>query len=134
MQFKLPSMEKTFNIELNGSITGVTFAGQFTYKKPSLGAKSKIDVMHKSMNGDLRTLDDNTYLFNQAISYLRYSLISFPDWWKETSMGMELHDSNVVIEVYNKCIDFESEFLTKLHSKEGEGLTDAQVEEPSISI
>ena len=110
-------MEHSFDINVNGKETGITYTGSFLYRRPTLGARSRIDVMNKKLNGDLTTLDENTYLFNEAISYLRFTLIEVPDFWRDADMGMNLYDSNVVVEVYNKCIEFESKFLEKLHGK-----------------
>lgn len=128
--FKLPNMEHSFQISVNGNDTGTTYTGDFTYKRPTVGDRSRIDVMNKRLNGDLLTLEPETVQFNEAVAYLRFTLTKFPDFWKDSNMGMDLYDSNVVVEVYNKCSKFEEEYLSKVHSKDGEGIEgDAQTPE-----
>jgi hypothetical protein len=115
MKVKLPKMEHSFSINVNGRETGVVYVGDFLFVRPTLGDRSKIDVMHKRLNGDLTTLNNDTFKFNEAISYLRFSLKEFPTWWEDSGMGINLYDSNVVVEVYNKCVEYEADFLAKLH-------------------
>jgi len=93
--------------------------------------------MFKRLNGDLLTLEPETLMFNEAISHLRFTLIEYPDWWKEANMGMDLYDSNVVVEVYNKCSAFEEEYLNRLSSKDGEGVENkgnAEAPEPTDAL
>jgi len=129
MNFKLPKMEKSFDIQINGVESKLLYNGKFVFLRPSLGAQSNIDVMHKRLNGDLITLKDNTFKFNEAVSYLRFALIEYPEWWKDSKFGHDLYDANVVIELYNKCMGFEEEFMSKLHSKDGEEIREGENKE-----
>lgn len=122
MKYTLPKMNHNFDINVNGKETGVTFVGNFRYKRPSLGDRSRIEVMLRRLSGDLFTIDQNIQLFNEAVSHLKYTLEEFPDWWKESNFGLDLYDSNVVIEIYNECMSYEENFLKKLHSKGGDNL------------
>jgi hypothetical protein len=113
---KLPSMEHSFEIQTKGQETGINWVGKFKYCRPTLGARSKIDVLQKKLNGDMTTIDEETRLFNEAISHLRYTLVDYPDWWKDSGLGVDLFDGNVVGEIYNKCMDFEMEWQKKVFS------------------
>ena len=130
MSFQLPKMEFSFDVAVNGNQTNVAYTGTFIYKRPTIGDRSRIDVMNKRLNGDLLTLENETMLFNEAISHLRFTLIEYPEWWKAANLGMDLYDANVVVEIYNKCVDFEEVFMKRLHSKDGERInTDEKTEE-----
>jgi len=122
MKFKIPKMETRIEITLNGRETGVTYTGEFVYVRPTIGDRGRIDVMEKRLNGDLVSLNDETILLHQALSHLRFTLKEFPDWWKDSNYGAGLYDGNVIVELYNKCMEYEAKFLEKLHSKDGSEL------------
>lgn len=111
---KLPPMEHTFDIQVAGNESGVNWVGKFKYKRPSLGARSRIDVMRARLNGDLDNLSQDVRDFNEAVAHLRYTLEDFPDWWRDAAFGLELYDGNVISEVYNKCMDFEESWKAKV--------------------
>lgn len=113
---KLPSMEHTFEIQTKGQESGINWVGKFKYRRPTLGARSKIEVLTKRMNGDLVTIDEETRLFNEAVAHLRYTLVEYPDWWKDSGLGVDLFDGNIVGEIYSKCMDFEMEWKKKVFS------------------
>lgn len=111
---KLPPMEHSFEIQVQGNESGINWVGKFKYKRPSLGARSRIDVMRTRLNGDLDGLSQEVRDFNEAIAHLRYTLEDFPDWWRDSAFGLDLYDGNVVSEIYNKIMDFEDEWKKKI--------------------
>jgi len=112
----LPNMDFTFKIQMEGAETGVNWVGDFVYRRPSLGARSRIAALRNQLNGSVEVMDDpEVEDFNHAISHLRHTLTDFPQWWFDAAYGMELHDGNVVSEVYNKCMDFEKRWRLKVH-------------------
>lgn len=113
---KLPPMDFDFDIQITGAETGELFIGHFKYRRPSLGTRSRITAMRARMNGDLTTLDEDTQDFNHAISWLRFTLDDYPQWWSDASYGMDLHDANVVAEIYNRCMDFETKWKERVFS------------------
>jgi len=121
---RLPSMEYPFDIQVTGNETRDLFIGKFKYRRPSCGARSRIDAMRARLNNDLITLDQDTLDFNMAISHLRFTLDDYPEWWVASSYGMDLYDYNVVAELYNRCMAFEEEWKKKVYS--GEGTTVAE--------
>jgi hypothetical protein len=114
---KIPSMEHKFNIQLTGEESKVTFVGEFTYKRPTLKERAMIDVYRAKLCGDMVTIDPETRAFNEAIANLKFTLKEVPDWWKESSNGADLYDTNVVLEVYNKCMEFEASWREKVYGK-----------------
>lgn len=110
----LPSMEKTFSIDVKGSDTGQHFQGTFTYKRPNLRAKSNAAKLAARLNEDLRNLDEDTKFIHEVLANLRYSLILTPDWWQKADFGLELYDTNVIFDIYKACVDFENEWTDKV--------------------
>lgn len=131
-QYKLPSMEHKFSIQIKGEESGLNWAGDFVYRRPTLRERTMIDVMEKRMNGDLITIDPEVAAFNQAISHLRFTLKEVPDWFRDTDMGGNLYDGNVVLEIFNKCMDFEASWRKKTFGGKPEDVS-TQNKEPDLS-
>lgn len=120
-KYSLPDMEYPFQIQLTGNESGVNWVGKFKYLRPSLGARGRIAAMRSRLNGDLENLDDPEVIdFHHMISHLRHTIIESPQWWKDTVNGYELHDGNVVSDIYNKCMDYEKEWKGKVHGGKAE--------------
>jgi len=116
--YQLPNMELKFEIQMVGEETGLNWAGKFLYRRPTLGERAQIDVMKARLNNDLKTVDIDTTAFHEAISHLRFTIKEYPEWWAELDFGGRMYDPNVVLEIYNKCIEFEAEWRSKVHGGE----------------
>jgi hypothetical protein len=115
---KLPSMEYTFSIEIKGSNTGQLKTGKFTYKRPNIGMQSEISKTAAKLNGDLKNLDEDIKFLHHVLSTLRHTLIDSPDWWSDSLFGVELYDTNVILEIYRNTQDFEDEWYQKVWKEE----------------
>jgi len=122
-KFGMPDMTYRFKIQVKGSESGINWAGEFLYRRPSLGARSRIEVMRARLSGDMETLDPEVAVFNEAISHLRFTLEEFPDWWKETGFGIDLFDGNVVSAIYNKCMEYEKNWKSKVHGGDAKAVS-----------
>jgi len=120
----LPSMEHTFHISVVGEDTKQMYKGDFTYRKPTLGDRAKSQVMRTRLDGDLENLDPNIQAFHSMVSILRHTLVKSPSWWIESDYGYELHDLNVVSEVYKETLRFEKEWADKVYGKDEEDKKD----------
>jgi hypothetical protein len=118
--YKMPNMEHRFKLQAIGEETGMNWVGDFLYRRPTLQERALIDVMRARLNGDLRTVDVDTQAYNEAISHLRFTLKEYPDWWKDADFGASLYDGNLLIEIYNKCLEFEAEWRKKVFGGEGD--------------
>lgn len=125
-KYSLPNMEFPFEIQVRGEESQLNWAGKFRYKRPTLYERSQIEVMKARLNGDLVTIDPTISAFNEAISHLRYTLIESPDWWKEVDYGGQLYDTNVVNAVYEKCIQFESEWEKRVKGGDAKDVADGK--------
>lgn len=114
-KFQFPNMEHKFQIQVVGEETGLNWAGEFVYKRPTLQERAMIDAMRARLGNDLRTLAEDVVAFNESLSCLRFTLKEYPSWWKETDFGGSLYDANVVLAIYEKCMEFESNWKEKIH-------------------
>lgn len=117
---KLPPMETTFSIDIEGQETGKKYSGTFTYKRPNLRAKSQISKTTARLNEDLRNLDEDTQFIHSVLSTLRHTLTpqEGSDWWEKCDYGYELYDMNVILEMYRKCQEFENEWFKTVWAEE----------------
>lgn len=116
---EVPPTEKDFQVVVEGDTTKKRFVGEFRCRIPRRKEQCMIDKHRAFLNGPMpEQLSPETLKFHHRISYLRYTIVDQPKWWKEADLGYELYDSNVVDEVYNQVLAFEEEWLTAVWGEE----------------
>jgi len=113
-RYTLPNMEKKISLQSVGKESGLNWVGDFTYRRPTISERGLIELMKTRLNGDLLTIDPNIAYLNAAIAHLRFTLKKYPDWWGEADFGGALYDTNIIVELYDKCIDFERDWRDKV--------------------
>lgn len=115
----IPPTETDFQIEVEGEVTKKRFVGEFSCKIPRKKEQCLIDKHRALLNGPQpEFLGADTLRFHHMIAYLRYTIIDSPKFWKESDLGYELYDENVVKEIYDKVLDFEVEWLKEVWGEE----------------
>ena len=114
----LPAMEHSFSINTEGTDTKQRFTGNFTYKRPNIRLKSDISKMTARLNEDLQNLDEDVAFLHFVLSTLRYTLTNMPDWWKEADYGMDLYDTNVILDIYKAVRKFETSYFEELYGQQ----------------
>ena len=110
----LPPMEFTFNLNVKGTTTRKVYEGSFTYRRLSIGSQGKADVLRTRLNGDLANVDFQIDKLHEMISWLKFGLIEYPDWWRESSFGENLYDVSIVKEIYDNITDFEKKWTKQV--------------------
>lgn len=111
----LPPNEETFEISVQGNVTKQMWVGKFRCVcVPNLRQRSQASVFEKQLNGDLKTLDEDTVLYHRMVSQLSARILGAPDWWIASNNGQELLDVNVLFELWKNCIRLEGEWKTKV--------------------
>lgn len=123
-KYSLPDMEFRFQYQGTGEESQINWVGDFMYRRPTLRERAMIDVMQKRLNGDLLTIDADTRYYNEAISHLRFTLKESPDWWRESDHGASLYDANVIVDLYDKILQFEKKWREKTFSGDEKGVKD----------
>jgi hypothetical protein len=114
-------MNNTFQIQVQGIVTGKMYEGEFSSKIPNAKDQALIAKHRAMLNGGFDDgLDPGTLNLHYRISYLRYTLTQFPDWWKKSDLGYELYDINVIDEVYGKVLKFETDWMTAVWGEQKE--------------
>lgn len=115
---KLPPMETEFTVHVEGDETHQTFSGDFKYRRPSIGDRGLIEVNRARLTGDQQTIAADTSDLMYVLAFLKVTLRACPDWWEAAGYGSKLYDTNVVLAVYDKCLDFEKEWKRKVQGDE----------------
>lgn len=113
-RYVLPEMEHRFDIQIVGEESRQNWVGKFLYRRPNLRERAAIDVMYRRLNGDLLSLDPDIMALNEALSFLRFTLKDFPDWWKDSDFGGGIYDANLILEIYGKCMNFEADWRKRV--------------------
>ena len=115
----MPESSSSFSVEVEGDWSKQTFSGSFSCKIPRLKEQSQIDKHRVLLNGGLESqLAAQTVDLHYMISYLRFTLTEFPQWWKDSDLGYELLDLNVVKAVYDQVMAFEKSWLIEVWGEE----------------
>lgn len=117
----LPEMEHEFSISnLEGSLTKNTYSGNFTCKITNIKTQAQIKKLKAKLDEGLTGLDFGVQKIHEMISYLRYTIIDSPKWWKDSDYGYELYDSNIVETLYNEVLKFEESWMEEVWGKPAE--------------
>lgn len=125
----IPETTHEFLIDLVGSVTKRRFAGEFKCKIPTLKDQAMIDKHRAVLNGEFPVyLDAGILKLHKMISYLRYTIVDAPMFWRNSDMGYELRDFNVIEGVYDEVMAFEDQWLKTIW---GEDQKDESTEKES---
>lgn len=130
----LPPMDTSFEIQVAGRETKINWIGKFKYKRPSLGARGRIEVMHRRLNGDQESLDREVDEFHAMVAHLRHTLVEWPTWWQESNFGLDLYDGNVVSEVHDRCMTFEASWKEKVFGGDTKGVGDVDGDQAASAL
>ena len=133
-QGAIPSKQTTVQIDVIGELTKTRYLGSFTVKILNQKERALVQRHKAFLNGDhANQLDIATLNYHHMVAYLRYALVSppegeMPKFWLTSDLGYELYDQNVVIELYNKAIEFEETWYRSIWGDEA--LTSEKKDEP----
>lgn len=126
----LPTTSHEFLLDIQGRLTKRRYLGEFVCKIPTIKDQALI-AKHKAMlNGEFPVyLDPGIVKIHDMIAYLRYTLTDYPKFWRESDLGYDLRDDNLIQAVYDEVIDFENNWLKKIWEEEPQKETDEPKED-----
>lgn len=111
----LPSMEHTFQLDISGNATGTQYLGNFTFVRPTIGARSEIAKLCAKLGGEYAlTIDEDTKNMHYTLAWLRHTLTNYPSWWKDSDFGVGIYDSNVISELLKETLKFDNQWAKDL--------------------
>lgn len=129
----VPLTEADIQVDVEGDVTKKRFIGEFSCKIPRKKELCLIDKHRAFLNGPMpEQLSPETLRFHHMISYLRYTIDDkhVPKWWRESDLGYELFDENVVKDLYDRVIEFEIKWLKEIWGEEHVAKLQAQRDNP----
>jgi len=104
----------TFKIDMKLP-SGEEFSGKFTIHRPTIGERINIGIIEAQRLGGLVNIDNFVSGLTHMVATLEVIVDDHPIWWKP----QELHDVEVINEVYNKYIEYLNTFSGKPKSEGG---------------
>jgi hypothetical protein len=118
--------EYTFPVKIVGERSKKTYEGNFTVKCV-LNYQEQINVglLIDEYNRGSRTVPEATFRMNRALAELDIRILvdertgnqKAPSWWRDSNGGRELIDKNVVLELFLKALDAETDFDKRIEEE-----------------
>ena len=127
MYDSLPKNEKTFDIELTGEDTGVTYKGQFTVLCIlDMAGRHRLELEKTRLMADYANPSRGLFGIATSLATIRAKVVSAPDWWKNEDDGAGIKDENVIFAIFDKCIEMENQWRKELKDSAAEAKEETQ--------
>lgn len=121
MSNELPKIERAFDFEEKGEITGKKYDGQFLVKSLlNFGDKHQLELQKTLLQADTRAPTPGLRGIAQIIAELGVRVVNAPTWWEQSNGGRSIVDENVVLALYDKVLEQEDEWKKELALKQAE--------------
>lgn len=123
----LPETTHEFQLDLQGRITKKRFLGEFKCKIPTIKDQALIAKHENNLNGDNPIfLDPGVKKIHKMIAYLRFTLVDVPMFWRNSDLGYDLMDDNIIEAVYDEVMMFENDWLREVWEAKDERVEGAE--------
>lgn len=118
MYESLPKIERSFEFSHVGPLSGKKYDGTFTIKCAlNVGAKHSLELEKTRLMADYTNPSPGLLTIAVSLSTVRHMIIKAPDWWKDSKEGGELlEEDDVVMQLYDKCIEVQKKWREELKS------------------
>ena len=113
----LPTTQSVFDFDFTSEL-GKKYDGQFlVHCVLNMRQKHSLELEKTRLLGNYANPTDELAGIAVILSNLRSRIISGPTWWEQSDGGYNLADIDVLTALYNKVIQAETEWRTKLKEK-----------------
>lgn len=114
----LPKNEKTFTVDITGETTGQQYQGEFTVVCVlNMLKRRQLELEKTRLKADTLNPTAGLEALAQVMSHLRVRIINGPEWWKQSEGGLNIMDENVIVELYDKCLEQELAWVSEVKDK-----------------
>ena len=126
--------EESFTVNINGSKTGTNYAGKFRARVwLSFGEELARDNLRRSLLGPATgTPAPGVVNVADVLSDLGIRIIEGPSWWQESNGGANILDSEVISELWDKCMDIPTKAMEALKEKAAAAKTNLASIDPNV--
>ena len=133
MYGSLPKNEMTIEFKETGVDTGLEYTGDFLVKCVlTIQDKHSVALEKTRLMADTANPTGDLAGIAVTLAEVRARIIEAPKWWAETDRGAKMFDENILLRLYDKCMDCEDEWRKSLKKKaedsKEEEKTEAQAE------
>lgn len=120
----LPKNEQSFDIDVVGDTTGLSYKGTFTAKCVlNMAGKHSMELEKTRLQADYANPSAGLAGIAIALSTIRAKITIGPAWWKDSEGGSTIIDENVVFTLYDECNKIESNWRKELKKNAEEAQT-----------
>lgn len=114
----LPKMERSFDFQHEGGLTGFQYSGTFTVRCVlNINLKHQVELDKTRLMSDMKNPTERLEAISTALAELKARIIEGPAWWKDSNGGLTILDEDVIALLYAKCQDTELEWRKDLKAK-----------------
>lgn len=115
MYRSLPKIEKSFDLDYKGLITGLEYKGTFTVRCIlNIGQKHAVELEKSRLMADQRNPTNGLVSIAVTLAEIRGRIIEAPAWWKDSKAATDFLDEDVIYEVFNRCLEIEDQWKAEL--------------------
>ena len=113
----LPSTQSVFDFEFTSELDK-KYEGRFTVNcLLNMRQKHLLELEKTRLLGNFPNPTDELAGISVILATLRHRIVDAPDWWKQSDGGYNLTDFDVLTALYDKVLNAEVEWRTKLKEK-----------------
>lgn len=114
----LPKNERTFTIDMVGDTTGQKYEGEFTAVCVlNMLKRRQLELEKTRLKADTLNPTAGLEALAQVLSHVRVRITNGPEWWKQSDGGLSIMDENVIVALYDKCLEQEINWVTEVKDK-----------------
>ena len=104
MYDNLPKNERSFDLDVTGDTTGISYKGTFTVKCVlNMTGRHALELEKTRLMADYANPSTGLAGIAIALSSIRAKIVVGPAWWKDSDKGSTIIDENVVMALYDEC-------------------------------
>lgn len=128
----LPTTQSAFDFDFTSEL-GKKYDGQFlVHCVLNMRQKHALELEKTRLLGNFASPTDELAGIAVILSNLRGRIITGPTWWEQSDGGYNISDIDVLTALYNKVIQAETEWRTKLKEKTKK-VQETKLESPASS-
>ncbi len=112
----LPKIERSFDFNFTGPMTGNVYSGTFTIKCAlNVSAKHALEIEKTRLMADYTNPSAGLLAIAVGLSTVRAMITKSPEWWKDSKNGAELlEEDGVLFALYDKCMEIQEKWKEDL--------------------
>lgn len=114
----LPKNIKSFIFESTGDTTAKKYDGEFKVKCTlNMMDKRLLEIEKCAIRADIKNPTGELVAYATILATLRIRIEDSPEWWKQSNGGYDLLDENIIVDLFDKVMEKETEWREELQKQ-----------------